>query len=504
MAPTKWENVNEIVRASATELAEMVRRRSLSPVEIVDECLRRIEELNPAVNAFVTVCADRAREAAREAERAVVANVALGPLHGVPIAVKDLDPVAGVRTTRGSRLYANKVPNRTVECVARLEAAGAIVVGKTNTPEFGEKAVTDNLLFGPTSTPFHLGMNSGGSSGGSAAAVASGMVPMAQGSDGGGSMRIPAAFCGAVTLVTSFGRVAVPARPNAFRRLNPMICFGVLTRTVEDNVVALDVMSGPHPGDPFSYPVEPLAPALSRQLAGMRVAYLPTLGGYPVEPEVEKIVRSSLWALSEAGAHVDEPDFELPMTHTEVSNLWRRYISVGNAESVEISRRNGSDMLSEFRDLVSPDFLTEALKGAERSAVDMRMDDVARTTLLDAFSELHLRYDLIVSPVNCVSGIENAGDRSTLGPTQVAGEPVDPRTGWSMTYPFNLIGHPSAAVPVGSASNGVPVGMQVAAPRFRDDLVVAAAAAVERHLPWRDQYASIGANGRRAEEGVDG
>ncbi|MCM2388367.1 amidase [Streptomyces albipurpureus] len=484
--------MDDLRSLTAVQLTELIRSRAVSPVEVVRSSLERIEQLNPAVNAFVTVCADKALASAKEAERAVMSGGELGPLHGIPIGVKDLDPVAGVRLTRGSRLFAEDLAQETILCVERLVEAGAIVVGKTNTPEFGFKATTDSSLSGPASTPFNLAMNAGGSSGGSAAAVATGMVPLAQGSDAGGSLRVPGAFCGVFTMMTTFGRVAVPARPNAFRRLNPMVCYAPLARTVEDAVLGLDLMSGPHPRDPYSFPVnEALAEALAPSLAGMRVAYIPDLGGYPVEPEVEAVVRSALPALKEAGAEIVEVDFRLPLPHAELTAMWRRYLSLCHAESAEVSRGQGIDLLGEQGQVVDPGYLESVRVGAALSAVDFRLGDLVRTQILDAFEDLFDAFDLVVSPVNCVAGIPNDTTRTTVGPRQVAGQDVDEYVGWSMTSPFNLIGSPAATVPVGRSANGVPVGMQIAARRHNDAAVVRGAAACQEHLPWQHLYQEL-------------
>ncbi|MCS0636913.1 amidase [Streptomyces sp. LP05-1] len=477
---------------TATELAGLVRQRAVSPVDIVRASLDRIEEVNAGVNAFVTVCADEALLAAKKAEKAVMSQAELGPLHGVPIGVKDLDPVSGVRMTRASSMFAEDISHETILCVQRLVDAGAIVVGKTNTCEFGFKATTDSALFGPASTPFNLAMNAGGSSGGSAAAVASGMVPLAQGSDAGGSLRVPGAFCGVFTMMTTFGRVAVPARPNAFRRLNPMVCYAPLARTVQDAVLGLDLMSGPHPRDPYSFPVgEPLAAALSSSLAGMRVAYTPDLGGYPVEPEVETMVRGAVSALKEAGAEVVEAEFRLPVPHAELTAKWRRYLSLCHAESAEVSKAQGIDFLGDQGRDVDPAYLDSVRTGAAMSAVEFRLLDLMRTRVLDTFEDLFDTFDLVVSPVNCVTAIANDATRTTVGPRQVAGQEVDRFVGWSMTSPFNLIGSPAATVPVGRASDGVPVGMQLAARRHHDAAVVRAAAAFQERLPWQHHYRNL-------------
>ncbi|GLF97752.1 amidase [Streptomyces yaizuensis] len=488
--------MDELTYLSAARLAQLIRSREISPVEAVQSALDRIDRVNPAVNAFVTLCADEALAAAKQAEEALTSGEPVGPLHGVPIGVKDLDPVAGVRITRGSRAFAEAIAPDTISCVERLTAAGAVVVGKTNTPEFGHKATTDNELFGATSTPFNLAMNAGGSSGGSAAAVAAGMVPLAQGSDAGGSLRVPGAFCGVFTLMPTFGRVAVPARPNAFRRLNPMVCYAPLARSVEDAVIGVDLMSGPHPRDPFSFPVEhPLRDALSRPLTGLRIGYSPDLGGYPVESEVESVVRAALPAFAEAGATVTEIDFRLPMPHAELTAMWRRYLSLAHAESAEISRRQGLDFLGpELSAVISPDYLDSVRAGFEPDAVSSRLDDLLRTEVLDTFETLFDSYDLIISPVNSIAGVRNADDRTTVGPREINGEAVDELVGWSLTSPFNLMASPAATVPAGVAGNGVPVGLQIAARRHHDALVVAAAAAFERISPWQGLYADADRN----------
>ncbi len=482
--------MDDIARFTATELAHLIRRRALSPVELVTSCLERIDKRNPVLNAFITVCADQALDAAYAAERAVAAGEVLPPLHGVPVAIKDLDAVAGVRMTLGSKLFADHVPERDSLVVSRLKQAGAIVVGKTNTSEFGHKAVADNLLSGPTRNPFDHAMNPGGSSGGSAAAVAEGLVPLAQGSDGGGSIRVPAAMCGVVGMMATFGRVPEPARPNAFGLLTPSVFFCPLGRTVEDATVMMEVMSGPHPRDPYSLPPGGERPSegLTRSLRGLRVAYSPDFGGFPVEDDVAAVVRDALPALVEDGAEVDEVRIKLPRGHGELTDMWRRLTAVRQAEFAHHALRRGMDLLGEHRDLVTPEYVDVIKLGAAQSAVDYRVDDALRTELYDAIADVFDTYDLIVSPVTSVAGVPNATDGNTLGPAEVCGEPVNPLVGWCLTYAFNLTGNPAASVPAGWTPTGLPVGLQVAGRRFEEATVVAACAAVERRRPWRDRY----------------
>ncbi|MFC4584825.1 amidase [Sphaerisporangium corydalis] len=486
--------MDDLTRFTATELAHLIRRRALSPVELVESSLTRIEKRDQVLNAFVTVCADQAMDAARAAERAVTSGEVLGPLHGLPVAIKDLDAVAGVRMTLGSRLFADHVPDRDAAFVTRLKRAGAIVVGKTSTSEFGHKAVADNPLTGPARNPFDHTMNTGGSSGGSAAAVAEGLVPLAQGSDGGGSIRVPASMCGVVGMMGTFGRVAEPARPNAFGLLTPSVFFCPLGRTVEDAALMLEVMSGPDPRDPYSLPVTAGGPrdGLTRSLRGLRVAYSPDFGGFPVEEEVAAAVRGAIPALAEDGAVVEEVRIRLPASHQELTAMWRRLTAVRQAEFAHHALSRGLDLLGEHRELISPDYVDTIRLGAAQSAVDYRVDDALRTELFDAVADVFDTYDLIVSPVTSVAGVPNGANGDTLGPSEVCGQAVDPLVGWCLTYALNLTGNPAASVPAGWTRSGLPVGMQIAGRRFGEPSVVAACAAVERRRPWYDRYRALG------------
>lgn len=355
-----------------------------------------------------------------------------GPLLGVPVAVTDLAPVAGVPMMRGSRVFADEVPTDTALCVERLQRAGAIVVGKTNSSEFGFKATADNALRGPTSTPFDVAMNAGGCRGGSAAA---GMVPLVQGFDAGGSLRTSAAFCGVFTMMSTSGRVPAPARPNAYRWRDAVDCYAPVARTVEDASLALDLMSGEHPGDPYSFPVlgsfaDGLRPPA---LTGVRVACSPDLGGYPVEPEAEALVRAALPALEERGATVRETRFRPPVRHDELTAAWRRHQAGCHAESAAAAREAGTDLFGEHSRYVDPDYLAAAGRGRGGRRVRRMVAD----------------------------------------------------------HPLHRDGRPAATDPVGRAANGVPVGMQIAARRHNDSTVVRPAAALEAQSPWHGDYQRV-------------
>jgi Asp-tRNA(Asn)/Glu-tRNA(Gln) amidotransferase A subunit family amidase len=485
-----------LVTLSATELAHLIRSRRVSPVEVVEAHLDAIERRNAAINAYVTVLGEEALEAAREAERHLSRGDAVGPLHGVPYALKDLfETRAGVRTTSGSLPFRDHVAERTATPVARLEAAGAIVLGKTNTPEFGYKGTTDNRLFGPTSTPFAPGKNAGGSSGGSAAAVAAGLTPLAEGSDGGGSIRIPAALCGVYGFKATFGRVASAARPDGFLLHTPFAHAGPLARTVEDAALMLQAMVGPDPRDPLSLPDlgEDLVAATRAPVAGMRVAYSPDFGGFPVEPRVRAVVERALAAFEEQGAHVERVELAWPRPHQELATMWTRTSAVRAAESAVSMAQAGIDLFGEQADELDPDYRHKLELGRELSAVAYRLDDVLRTEVFDRVQDVFERYDLLVTPTLSVAGIDNAADGTTRGPAEVEGQPVDPHIGWCLTYPLNFTGHPAASIPAGFTADGLPVGLQLVGRRFEDGRVLAGSAALERARPWHGAYARAAA-----------
>ncbi|WP_435063553.1 amidase [Halobaculum sp. EA56] len=478
---------------SAAELAARIRRGAVSPVEVVDDCLDRVRDRDADLNAFVTVLEEDARDRAREAERAVEAGEELGPLHGVPIAVKDLfDFKAGVRNTMGSKPFGEFVPEESATYVERLEAAGAIVVGKTNTPEFGHKGTTDNRIVGPTSTPFDLDRNAGGSSGGSAAAVADGIVPIAQGSDGGGSVRIPASFCGVYGFKASYGRVAQAIRPDAFLSHTPTIHAGPIARTVEDAALMLDVMVGPHPRDPLSVPDEDpdYRGAVRRGIEGMSVAYSPTFDVFPVDERVRRVVDDAVDAFEEAGAAVEEVDLGIDHSQQDLADLWIREIGALYHSAVEGFKDQGVDLLGDHRDELCEEFAELLEDTRDQTMIDLKRDDHVRTEVYDAIQDVFVDHDLLVTPTLAVPPVENVDDPEvqTVGPTEVEGEPVDPLIGWCLTYPINFTGHPAASVPAGLTDGGLPVGLQIVGDRFADTDVLAASGAFERVRPWHDTY----------------
>ena len=481
---------DELAYSSASELADRIRRREISPVEVVDAAIARIEARNPSLNAFIYQGFDEARDRARSAEAAVVEGGELGPLHGVPTAIKDLfDYKPGWPATFGGiRALRDFRPDWTCAFAERIEAAGAIVLGKTNSPVMGFRGTCDNYLFGPTHNPFAMDKNTGGSSGGSAAAVADGLVPLAEGTDGGGSIRIPASWCGVYGYKQSFGRVPFITRPDAFMSLNPFLFEGPITRTVADAALALTALAGYDSRDPFSIDDDvDFRPAVDQSVTGWRIAYSPDFGGFPVDVRVAEVVAGAVREFEEAGAHVEEVKVDLGFDQRELSDLWCRLIMPINVEGLEGLKAAGVDLLGEHRDDFPPQYVRWVEEGYRLSALDVQRDQQMRSQVYDALREVLDDFRLLVTPTLACLPVDNADDGNTVGPSEINGTAVDPLIGWCLTYPINFTGHPAASVPAGFA-DGLPVGMQVIGRRYADADVLAASAAFERIRPWQDSY----------------
>ncbi|MDQ2944139.1 MAG: amidase [Candidatus Dormibacteraeota bacterium] len=476
--------------ASAAELALRIRRRELSPVELMTSTIERIERRNPSLNAFVYLDFEQAIERARAAEAALTSGEALGPLHGVPAAMKDLfDFKPGWPSTFGGvRALRNQVIDAYCTYSERMERAGAILVGKTNAPVMGLRGIADNYLFGPTHNPFDLTRNPGGSSGGSAAAVADGLVPIAEGTDAGGSIRIPAAWCNVYGYRASYGRVPFTGRPNAFASLTPFLFEGTLTRTVEDAALGLQVMAGPDPRDPFSLQETPdFSAALTRPINGWRIAYSPDFDVFPIESSVAGLVGEAVRAFERAGATVEETKVGIKRTQRELSDVWNRLMMPLNISGLEGLKSTGIDLMRDHPEDLPPEYRRWIEVGYGLSAMDVWNDQIIRTEIYDAIESVLQKYELLVTPTLACMPVKNATDGNTLGPSHINGEEVDPLIGWCLTYLTNFSGHPSASIPAGLV-DGLPVGMQIIGRRGADVDVLAASAAFERVRPWTDAY----------------
>ena len=468
-----------LTRLSASELARSIRTGDTTATAAAETHLDRIDELDDEINAFVTVCREEALAAAAEADRAIVRDDDVGPLHGVPVAIKDLLAFKeGLRHTYGSALFSDHVATETSTIVERLESAGAIVIGKTNTPELGHKGTTDNAVIGPTASPIDTDCNAGGSSGGSAAALAARMAPIATGSDAGGSLRIPAAACGVYGFKPTFGLVPDSDGSSVFGRETHHVTKGPMARTVEDAALLLSVMAGPDPGDPASVPVEiDYLGAVDRSIEGYRIAYSPDLEIFPVTDSVTGVVEDALGAFEDAGATVEPVTLDHGYAMADLQEAVMATFTTSVLETVTLMEEaHGVDFRANA-ERVSDSLLAMIHVGERYGPVDVARSGVVRTELFDAVQDVLGEYDLLVTPTLSRVGIELHAD---LGST--AWE-------WPMTWPFNWTGHPVASAPVGLTDEGHPVGLQLVGPRFGDDDVLSASAALERERPWGDLYA---------------
>ena len=447
----------------AAELVDAYRARDLSPVEATQTSLDTIEARDGEVNAFCLVDADRALAEARASEARWNRGEPAGPLDGVPVAVKDLLVTRGWPTLRGSTAIDPSGPwEDDAPVVASLRRGGAVLPGKTTTPELGWKGVTDSALTGITRNPWDPRMTSGGSSGGSSAALAAGMVPLALGTDGGGSIRIPCAFCGLPGLKPTFGLVpAWPASP-----FGPVSHVGPMARTVTDLALLLDVMASPDPRDWQQLPpaARSYLAGIDDGVAGLRIAFSPELGHVAVDPEIAGLVAQAAQAFAALGAHVEitDPGFADPRDTFDV--LW----STGAARAIELLPSTEG---------IDPGLAAVAAQGRSHSGVEYLTACGERDQLAIAMSRFHQEWDLLLTPAMPIAAFE-AGREVPEGLE-------DPRwPGWTpFTYPFNLTQQPAATVPCGFTAGGLPAGLQIVGPRHADTLVLRAARAYERAHP---------------------
>jgi len=481
---------DDLAYASAAEIARRIGAKEVSPVEVMDATLARIEARNPSLNALIFLDPDGARENAKAAEAAVMRGDPLGPLHGVPAAIKDLfDFKPGWPTTFGGvRALKDNIAQWHCPFAERIERAGAILVGKTNAPVMGLRGTCDNPLFGPTRNPFDTARNAGGSSGGSAAAVADGLLPLAEGTDAGGSIRIPAAWCGVYGYKASYGRVPVVIRPNAFAGDLPFLHEGPITRTVEDAAIALTALSGYSPADPLALDETPDFGALmKRDIKGWKIGYSADLDVFPVDPRIAAVVADAVRAFEEAGATVEPVTLGIRRDQRALSDAWSRLMMPVNLGAFEAVKTAGLDLLADHADDFPPEYLHWIEIGKRMTITDLLRDQAIRTEVYDAFQGAFATYDLIVSPTLAAMPVANAADGNTKGPAEVNGVAVDPLIGWCLTYPVNFTGHPAASIPAGMV-DGLPVGMQIIGRRYADADVLAASAAFEAIRPWAGQY----------------
>ncbi len=457
----------ELAALPAAEIRRRVAAREVSPVAVAEAVSARIDRLDPVLNAIVTR-SPRFLEDARALERALAAGAEPGPLCGVPVGIKDVTPVAGLRHTYGSPLYADHVATVDALVVQRLRAAGALIVGKTNTPEFAAGGHTFNEVFGPTRNPWDLRLSPGGSTGGGAAALAAGMIALAEGTDLGGSLRIPASFCGVVGLRPTAG--LVPTWPSDYL-WDELQVTGFLARTAEDVAMALQACAGPSELSPVGYGLggrDLVAAVRTASAAGLRIAYCPNVAGIGVDPEIEAVCRRAAFALADAGAAVEEIDLDL-------SWAWRPYLALRGYWMV--AQMHGRlDRL----DRLGLNVRTNVEAGLANTAADLGAAEAARNRVWDTFRDLFARFDHLLTPCMAVPPFPV----EQRYPESICGRAMKTYVDWiAPTFLLSLTGLPVASVPAGLDPRGLPVGLQIVARPRAEEAALALAAVVQRANP---------------------
>ncbi len=471
---------DDVGRMDALTLAARIRSGELSPLEVTEAALRRMGRLEPQLHAFCTPTPDWARAAAKQIEKEIAAGRDVGPLAGVPLGIKDLVVTKGVRTTSGSIAYRDFVPDEDDVAVERLSAAGAIVLGKTNTPEFGYSAVGHNAIFPTTRNPWNTAMTPGGSSSGSGVAVASGICPIALGTDGGGSIRIPAAHCGIFGMKPSMGRV--PLYPGCRDERYPGVSgweslqhVGPLSRTVADAALMLSVIAGPDSRDRHSLPAADFdwLTCVEGGIQGLKVAYSADWGYAAVEPEVREIV----------GVAAQVFESHLGCTVEEANPGWDDPFDAFAALMVlDTDLKGMRAMVEQHGDQMSPHLVDLIVR--PWTAEDLTNAVVARKQVVNKMWRLMGKYDLLLTPTLACPPFPV----HMQGPERIDGRIGAPARWISFTFPLNMTGQPAASVPAGWTGDGLPVGLQIIGRHLDDPTVLRAAAAFEAARPWRDHW----------------
>ena len=467
---------DEIAWMTAAEIAALIRTRKASAVEIMQVTLARAEKAQAALNCFITICAEDALRDAEAADEAVARGDEVGALHGVPLHVKDLVNTKGVRTTFASRMYEYNVPVADAVSVARLKAAGAILMGKTTTPEFGHMPFTESPLFGRTCNPYDPSRTSGGSSGGAAAAIAVGVGPLAIGTDAGGSTRIPAACCGVVGFKQSLGLVPHDMAPETFGNMSYIT---PTTRTVMDTALMLEAMGGPDPSDIHSFGTSTagLVDAARGEgtLDGLRVGWRPYLGNTVVDSEVLHRCERVADMLGDLGAIVEPMGDDMEPTEP----MWL-------VASTALWNARFGDRLPEWRDKMSPTLVRQMSGGGQHTAEMLARASLQRTAIYRKVQGWFDRYDVILTPTLARTALPI--EERLFEPVEIEGKAAGSvrRAWYPYTHPFNLTGNPAVSLPAGLHSDGLPIAAQLVGARGADALLLKVSALLERAMPWDD------------------
>lgn len=456
---------SDLCRLSATDAARLIASQMLSPVDLVEAVLAQAERLDPVLRVFALPMADAARRAAHEAQATVRAGSALGPLHGVPITIKDNVAIGGLPMRQGSAAAPIVVPAADAEVVRRIKAAGAIIIGKTTLPEFAHKVLTDNVIDGVTRNPWRLDRTPGGSSGGASAALAVGIAPLAVGTDGGGSVRCPASCTGTVGLKGTLGRIPNEAAPDAFGNF---FFIGPMARTVTDVRLLLSVMQGNLPADPYA--VAAPGGESTTAVRGVRIGWVEHFGHYRTEVEVSHVTRLAMESLAARGAHVE------PLHPACFEDLFGTYrVLATSAHATRLGH-----LTARQPDALTPSLRDSIEQGRTWSAIDLLRAQDRRTVLFRAVQDLFETVDVIATPTMTAPPL----------PLDAGGSiATDEYGAWAAPlYPFNMTGHPALSIPAGFTQSGLPVGLQLVGRWYAEPLLLDIAAELEAGLDLAARY----------------
>ena len=483
--------IKELERLSASELGALVNAKKITPTEVVDFFASRIERINPSLNAFVYTRFEEARKRAKRLEERLNNGENIGPFAGVPFALKDFLPSKkGWPNSKGGVKSLISIDDHDSIFCETMERAGGIAIGKTNAPTYGFRGTTDNKLYGPTHNPFDLSRNSGGSSGGSAAAVAAGLLPIAEGGDAGGSIRIPASWNNLFGFIPSVGTVPNLSRPDAWAATHPYCHSGGLTKTVQDSAILMNLMMHYDYRDPLSARIEKidLLQEMHKPIKDLRIAFTYDFDLFEVESEIKEKVLDAAKELLKAGAIIDFVHFNISVSQNDLAKLWCQTISADTAIEIELSKLSNRNILELAKGELPEEFVRFNEEVKKGTLLDLYRFNIIRTELFDAFENVFDNHDIIISPVTCCLPVINADNGLTVGPTQINGKAINPLIGFAQTYLVNFTGHPAASVPIGLSESKLPIGMQVIGRRYRDGDVFAVAKTFEDLRPWKSHY----------------
>lgn len=478
----------QLEKLTGLEIGRLVNNRELRPKEVISYFLNRIKERNPSLNAFVYLKEEDALTEAQILEDKIMRGEYGGPFAGVPVGLKDFLPSKkGWTHSYGGVKSVTCIDDADSMFYSAARKAGAIAVGKTNAPQFGFSGTCDNKLYGCTRNPFHLSYNSGGSSGGTAAAVADGLITFGEGGDAGGSIRVPSAWCSCFGFKASLGTIPSYCRPDGWSATHPYCFNGAITRTVADSAVMLNYMAQYNPLDPTSLPInagKDFLNLMAKPIKDWRIALTLDFDLFPTDMEIRNLVYDAAMQLTTAGATVELVSFNFHHSLEEFAKIWFQSISIDTALELEQWKNEGKDLIRDHRGELSEEFIYWNTVAAESDIHFFRKFNEVRTDILDAYERVFQDYDMILSPVTACNPVLNQTNGNTRGPREINGVAVDPIIGFAETFLVNFVGYPAASIPIGLNTAGLPVGMQIIGKQFRDEDVLAVARKFEMIQPW--------------------